>query len=107
MAKSKAKSADRNARTAERHDRNPKTKPGVTGFVQEYNQDPGPTQDLNPDAVTEDSVLPEPQQTRAENAPKATRSSKRSTAVAPMGTADFAAATPARTPRKAAAKSRR
>lgn len=44
----------------EHRDRNPKTKPGVTGFVQEYNQDPGPRQDLNPDAVTEDSVLPKP-----------------------------------------------
>ena len=44
----------------EHHDKNPKTKPGVTGFQQEYNQDPGPRQDLNPDAVTEDSVLPKP-----------------------------------------------
>lgn len=38
----------------------PKTKPGVTGFYQEYNQEPGPRQDLNPDAVTADSVLPKP-----------------------------------------------
>jgi hypothetical protein len=41
-------------------DKTPKTRPGVTGFVQEYNQEPGPRQDLNPDVVTEDSVLPEP-----------------------------------------------
>ena len=41
-------------------DSNPKTKPGVTGFVQDYNQEPGARQDLNPDAVTDDSVLPEP-----------------------------------------------
>ena len=33
---------------------------GVTGFHQEYNQDPGPRQDLNPDAVTDASVLPKP-----------------------------------------------
>jgi hypothetical protein len=36
----------------------PKTKPGVTGFVQEYNQEAPKTSDLNPDVVTEDSVLP-------------------------------------------------
>lgn len=41
----------------------PKSKPGVTGFYQEYNQEPGPRQDLNPDAVTDDSVLPEPLKT--------------------------------------------
>lgn len=41
-------------------DTNPKTKPGVTGFVQEYNQDPGPRQDLNPDAVADPSALPKP-----------------------------------------------
>lgn len=41
-------------------DRNTKTKPGATGFHQDYNQEPPPTQDLNPDAVTEDSVLPAP-----------------------------------------------
>lgn len=39
---------------------NAKTKPGVTGFVQDYNQDPGIRQDLNPDAVSDDSVLPTP-----------------------------------------------
>lgn len=49
-------------------DRNTKTKPGVTGFQQEYNQDPGPRQDLNPDAVTEDSVLPPAQQAPAQPA---------------------------------------
>jgi hypothetical protein len=45
-------------------DKSPKTKPGVTGFYQEYNQEAAPAQDLNPDAVTEGSVLPE-SQTRA------------------------------------------
>lgn len=59
----------------EHRDSNPKTKPGVTGFVQEYNQDPGPRQDLNPDAVTEDSVLPEPQKTPA--APRAAKPTAR------------------------------
>lgn len=55
----------------EHRDSNPKTKPGVTGFVQEYNQDPGPRQDLNPDVVTEDSVLPKPLETRVTKAPQA------------------------------------
>lgn len=36
------------------------TKPGVTGFPQEYNQDPGPRQDLNPDVVEDPDSLPEP-----------------------------------------------
>jgi hypothetical protein len=61
-------------------DKNPKTKPGVTGFVQDYNEEPGPTSDLNPDVVTEDSVLPEPRKAEA------TRGGKRSTAVAAMST---------------------
>jgi hypothetical protein len=39
----------------------PKTKPGVTGFHQEYNQAPSPVNDLNPDVVTDASVLPKPQ----------------------------------------------
>jgi hypothetical protein len=43
-----------------RQDSNPKTKPGVTGFEQDYNDAPAPTQDLNPDAVADPSVLPEP-----------------------------------------------
>jgi hypothetical protein len=46
---------------SQRRDSNPKTRPGVTGFEQEYNEEPPPAQDLNPDAVTEESVLPEPQ----------------------------------------------
>lgn len=37
------------------------SKPGVTGFVQEYNQTPPPSQDLNPDAVADPDALPEPQ----------------------------------------------
>ena len=57
-------------------DRNPKTTPGATGFPQDYNEDPGPRQDLNPDAVTEDSVLPQPLKARAD-APKARKTSKR------------------------------
>jgi hypothetical protein len=43
---------------SQRRDSNPKTRPGVTGFEQDYNEEPPPAQDLNPDAVTEDSVLP-------------------------------------------------
>lgn len=43
---------------AARNDSNPKTKPGVTGFEQDYNEDPGPRQDLNPDVVDDPSVLP-------------------------------------------------
>lgn len=40
---------------------NPKgSKPGVTGFPQEYNQEPGPRQDLNPDVVDDPSALPAP-----------------------------------------------
>ena len=57
-------------------DKNSKTKPGQTGFPQEYNQDPGPRQDLNPDAVTEDSVLPPAQDTRRVATPKAPRARK-------------------------------
>jgi hypothetical protein len=65
-------------------DRNPKgSKPGVTGFVQDYNEEPPPSQDLNPDAVTDDSVLPTPRTART--------------------TADR----PARAARKAAKKARR
>jgi hypothetical protein len=45
----------------------------VTGFEQDYNQEPGPVQDLNPDAVTEDSVLPTPQKATE---PKSTRKAK-------------------------------
>lgn len=47
----------------------PKSKPGVTGFYQEYNQEPGPRQDLNPDVVTDDSVLPEPLKAHAVKSP--------------------------------------
>lgn len=43
-----------------RKDSNPLTRDGVTGFEQDYNEEPGPRQDLNPDAVSDDSVLPEP-----------------------------------------------
>lgn len=50
----------------------PKTKPGVTGFEQEYNQGPGPRQDLNPDAVDDPDSLPEPLPAN----PDATRASK-------------------------------
>ena len=61
MAPVKPMGAERNQK---RVDSNPKTRPGVTGFEQEYNEEPPPSQDLNPDAVTEDSVLPEPQRAR-------------------------------------------
>jgi hypothetical protein len=56
-------------RQRDRNDQNPKTRPGVTGFEQEYNQEPPPSQDLNPDAVTEDSVLPTPQKSRETDEP--------------------------------------
>lgn len=39
-------------------DSNPQTRVGVTGFPQEYNQDPGPQQDLNPDVVANPQALP-------------------------------------------------
>lgn len=58
MAPVKPMSAEE--RKGARRDSNPKTKPGVTGFEQDYNEEPGPRQDLNPDAVTDNSVLPEP-----------------------------------------------
>ena len=57
-----------------RRDSNPKTRPGVTGFEQEYNQEEPPRQDLNPDAVSDASVLPPAQAGRAAKAPKAQRS---------------------------------
>jgi hypothetical protein len=64
----------------EHHDSNPKTKPGVTGFVQEYNQEPGPQSDLNPDVVSDASVLPKPARTTEAAVAKtsAPRVSKRS-----------------------------
>lgn len=37
------------------------TKPGVTGFPQEYNQQEPPRQDLNPDVVDNPDTLPPPQ----------------------------------------------
>jgi hypothetical protein len=46
-------------------DKNPKTRPGVTGFVQEYNQEGPKTSDLNPDVVTDDSVIPAPHRAAA------------------------------------------
>jgi hypothetical protein len=45
---------------SQRRDSNPKTRPGVTGFEQDYNEEAPKTSDLNPDAVSEDSVLPPP-----------------------------------------------
>lgn len=57
-------------------DTNPNTKPGVTGFVQEYNQEPGPRQDLNPDAVTDNSVLPKPLPAAAGKPTRARKASK-------------------------------
>jgi hypothetical protein len=54
----------------------PKSKPGVTGFYQEYNQEPGPRQDLNPDVVTDDSVLPEPLKAPVKSPAKAPKAKK-------------------------------
>lgn len=51
------------------------SQPGVTGFYQEYNQEPGPRQDLNPDVVTDDSVLPKPLPVK-DAAPKAVKAPK-------------------------------
>lgn len=44
-------------------DTNPKTREGVTGFPQDYNQEPSPSQDLNPDAVVNPAALPKPSRT--------------------------------------------
>jgi hypothetical protein len=41
------------------------SKPGVTGFPQDYNDTPSPSQDLNPDVVTDPDALPEPRTARA------------------------------------------
>jgi hypothetical protein len=60
-----------------RTDSNPKTRPGVTGFVQDYNEEPGPSQELNPDAVTEDSVLPEPSRPKASAAKTAAKPTRK------------------------------
>lgn len=55
----------------------PKSKPGVTGFAQAYNDQPSPSQDLNPDAVTDPESLPPPQNTRrAVKAPRAAKVKK-------------------------------
>lgn len=51
---------------------NPKTRPGVTGFVQEYNQEPGPRQELNPEAVAD----PAPAKAQSAKAPKAAKATK-------------------------------
>lgn len=51
----------------------PKSKPGVTGFVQEYNDQPSPSQDLNPDAVTDPDSLPEPIKTPKAKAARKSR----------------------------------
>lgn len=56
-------------------DSHPKTKPGVTGFHQEYNHDPGPQADLNPAAVTDQTVLP-PAKPRASAVAKVRKPSK-------------------------------
>lgn len=52
------------------HLENPKTKPGVTGFEQDYNQESRPFPDLNPDVVTDPDSLPKPR-TEAVKAPVA------------------------------------
>lgn len=57
-------------------DSNPKTRQGVTGFEQEYNQEPGPRQDLNPDAVTDGSVLPKPLTPAPATKPRAAKTAK-------------------------------
>lgn len=63
--------------STERTDRNTKTKPGATGFPQEYNQEAPPYQDLNPDAVTDDSVLPARQTRAAADKPARTKRSRK------------------------------
>lgn len=56
---------------------NPKgSKPGATGFVQDYNDQPSPSQDLNPDAVTDPDSLPKPQSNKTPTAPKARKARK-------------------------------
>jgi len=61
---------------ARSNDDEPKTKPGVTGFKQEYNQDPGPRQDLNPDVVDDPDALPKPLKNGDDDAPKRKRGRK-------------------------------
>lgn len=51
------------------------TNSGV-GFPQAYNQEPPKPTDLNPDAVTDGSVLPKPAVVRTAKAPKAPRVAK-------------------------------
>lgn len=58
-------------------DRNPKTRPGVTGFEQDYNDQPAPSQDLNPDVVDDPDALPDPQRPTAPKARRTRKSSKR------------------------------
>lgn len=53
------------------------SKPGVTGFVQDYNDQPAPSQDLNPDAVTDPGSLPAPATPRGSKAPKAPRKGRK------------------------------
>jgi hypothetical protein len=57
-------------------DPNESTARGVTGFHQEYNQEKPTAADLNPDAVTEASVLPKPA-AKAPAVAKAPRTAKR------------------------------
>lgn len=53
------------------------SKPGATGFPQDYNDQPSPTQDLNPDAVDDPDSLPPPQNTaKAAKAPRARKGRK-------------------------------
>lgn len=59
-------------------DQQPKTRPGVTGFVQEYNQEAPKTSDLNPDVVTAGSVLP-PTRTPATEARGTRKTAKKRT----------------------------
>jgi len=54
------------------------TEGGKVGFHQEYNQDPGPRQDLNPDVVADARVLPKPLASRvAEKPARKPRASKK------------------------------
>jgi hypothetical protein len=58
-------------------------KENQVGFHQEYNQDPGPRQDLNPDVVSDSSVLPAhqkvsaPKVAKVAKAPRVRKSAKK------------------------------
>ena len=76
--------------------KSPEMKPGVTGFVQEYNQEPGPVNDLNPAVLAPAPTPPAttPGVTGFVQEYNQTPAADSSTAVAPMTTENAPALTP-------------